>query len=261
MILQFFNLLDDLTVLDNILLPAQLKPAGDRARRPGREEEFPMPTPTIDSPTTERTLTRRRSPGRRWLALALLVTVTAALSAACSSGSGAQAGPGSSPVASLSGHGGSTTGAPQMPSLAQGDQDFVDFTRCMRAHGVRMPDPVHLPGHAGLSIDMGSATQGAATSAAYGACVHFIAKILAAKQAGGPGGQTVADLPALTRWAQCMRDHDISMLDPGADGQLDLGNVPGITSYFGRYSPQFRAADHACRHLLPAGVNDGGTGP
>ena len=33
MIFQFFNLLDDLTVLDNVLLPAQL--GGLRAARPG----------------------------------------------------------------------------------------------------------------------------------------------------------------------------------------------------------------------------------
>jgi hypothetical protein len=51
------------------------------------------------------------------------------------------------------------------------------------------------------------------------------------------------------------------MLDPGPQGQLNLGDVPGITSEFGRYSPQFRAADSACRHLLPAGVRDDGTGP
>jgi hypothetical protein len=80
-------------------------------------------------------------------------------------------------------------------------------------------------------------------------------------KASGAAGQTAANLPALTHWAQCMRDHDIAMLDPGPQGQLDLGNVPGITSDFGRYSPQFRAADHACRYLLPAGVNDDGTGP
>ena len=58
-----------------------------------------------------------------------------------------------------------------------------------------------------------------------------------------------------------MRSHDINMLDPTQLGELNLGHVPGITSDFGRYSPQFRAADAACRHLLPAGVHDDGTGP
>ena len=70
-----------------------------------------------------------------------------------------------------------------------------------------------------------------------------------------------AELAAFTNYARCMRAHDISMLDPTPQGQLNLGNVPGITSDFGRYSPQFRAADSACRHLLPAGVRDDGTGP
>jgi hypothetical protein len=199
-----------------------------------------------------------RPPGRRWHAFALMLAAAAALSAACSSGSGAQAGPGNSPVASLAGHGGTATGAPQMPTTAQSDQDFVNFARCMRAHGVQMSDPFHRPGHSGLSIELPQ--RDAATNAAWGVCNHFIAKIEQIKGSGA-ASQVVADLPALTRYAVCMRSHDIPMLDPGPQGQLNLGNVPGITSDFGRYSPQFRAADQACRHLLPPGVQDDGTGP
>jgi hypothetical protein len=207
--------------------------------------------------TKQRTRARRRRPRRRWPALVLLVAA-AALSAACSSGPGAQAGPGNSPVASLAGHGGTATGAPQMPTKAQSDQDFVNFARCMRAHGVQMSDPFHRPGHSGLSIELPQ--RDAATNAAWGVCNHFIAKIEQIK-AKGAAGVTAADLPALTQYAVCMRSHDIPMLDPGPQGQLNLGNVPGITSDFGRYSPQFRAADARCRHLLPPGVQDDGTGP
>ena len=29
---------------------------------------------------------------------------------------------------------------------------MVNFAHCMRAHGVQMPDPFHIAGHAGLSI-------------------------------------------------------------------------------------------------------------
>jgi hypothetical protein len=208
--------------------------------------------------TKQRTRAPRLRPPRRWPGLVLLVAAAAALSVACSSGSGAQAGPGNSPVASLPGHASSTAAAGQTLTEAQSDQDMVNFARCMRAHGVQMSDPVHRPGHAGLSIDM--PTRDSATSAAYGVCNHFMTKIEQIK-AKGAAGVTVADLPALTRWAQCMRNHDIPMLDPGPQGQLNLGNVPGITSDFGRYSPQFRAADHACRPLLPRGVQDDGTGP
>jgi hypothetical protein len=128
----------------------------------------------------------------------------------------------------------------------------------MREHGVPMSDPVHLAGHTGLSIELPPQTS--STHAGYAACNHFIAKDIQAKEAGA-STQAAAHLPALTHYATCMRSHDISMLDPTPQGQLNLGNVPGLTSDFGRYSPQFRSADGACRHLLPAGTRDDGTGP
>ena len=182
------------------------------------------------------------------------LAVLAVLAAGCSS---AARGPGSTPVASLSGTG-QATAAAQPLTQQQGDQNIVSFARCMRGHGVQVSDPVHRPGHAGLSIDMPS--RGPATSAAYAACIHFIQANIEAKQAGA-AARAAPHLAALTRYAQCMRSHDINMLDPTPLGELNLGHVPGITSDFGRYSPQFRAADAACRHFLPAGVRDDGTGP
>jgi hypothetical protein len=179
----------------------------------------------------------------------------AALIAACSGGASGS-GPGHAPVASLAG--GQASHALTRLTQEQSDLDMVGFTRCMRGHGVAMSDPFHRPGHAGLSIDM--PTQDAATRTAYTACTHFIEPIIQAKQAGTTA-LPAARLAALTRYAECMRSRDINMLDPMPDGQLNLGTVPGITSDFGRYSPQFRAADMACRHLLPAGTGDNGTGP
>ena len=74
----------------------------------------------------------------------------AVLAAGCSSAPG----PGSAPVASLSGP--ATASAAQALTTQQGDQNIISFTRCMRGHGVQMSDPVHRPGHAGLSVDMPS---------------------------------------------------------------------------------------------------------
>jgi hypothetical protein len=149
-----------------------------------------------------------------------------------------------------------------LPSLQQSDQDFVDFTRCLRSHGVNEPDPFHRPGHSGLSIELPA--PGSTTSGALAACNHFIASIVQTKEAGARRELTEW-LPALTRYAACMRAHDIAMLDPSSvpspGGLVTLGTVPGIINDFGRYSPQFHAADSACRHLLPAAVHDHGTGP
>jgi len=160
-------------------------------------------------------------------------------------------------VASLSSRGGAAP-AEQPLTEQQSDQDMISFTRCMRSHGVPMSDPFHRPGHAGLTLDL--PTRDTATTVAYTACTHFIGAIIGIKAAGA-AAQAAPHLAALVRYAQCMRGHDINMLDPTPQGYLNLGPVPGITSDFGRSSPQFRAADRACRSFLPASVHDNGTGP
>jgi hypothetical protein len=189
----------------------------------------------------------------RWRGLIAMLTLagTAMTAAACSSA------PPQGQVASLPGRSAGTQ-APSKLTAAQSDRDMIDFARCMRSHGVQVPDPVHIPGHAGVSIQVPQ--QSAANRPAYTACIHFIQPIISMK-AAGRAAQAAPHLHALTEYARCMRGHDINMLDPNPQGALNLGNVPGITSDFGRYSPQFRAADSACRHFLPAGVHDDGTGP
>jgi len=199
----------------------------------------------------ERPRTQRRRHAGHAIGAVLAAGVAGVMGAACS-GSGP-----TSSVASLPGH---TTGTqPTGPlTVSQSDQDMVNFARCLRGHGVAEPDPYHRPGHQGLSIAMPA--PGPSTNAALGACNHFIAPI-AQMKAVGARHEIASWLPQLTHFAECLRAHDIAMLDPGAHGELNLGNVPGITNEFGRYSPQFRAADSACRHWLPTAVHDDGTGP
>jgi hypothetical protein len=143
-------------------------------------------------------------------------------------------------------------------AAARGEEGMVDFARCMRAHGIAMADPFHRPGHAGLSIDLPE--QGPGTTAAYKICGHFLQPVIEAKQSGAPAITEAARL-GLIHYAQCMRNHGVPMLDPTQQGNLDLGNVPGIGDGVGRYTPQFRSADRDCRHLLPSSVHDDGTGP
>ena len=197
-----------------------------------------------------RTHSRQRRSRSRGV-LALLALPLAAVAAACSSS------PSSPQVAHLPGHGGHVKAGVQL-TQAQSDRDMIDFAHCLRAHGVPVPDPFHRAGHAGLSIALPAQT--AANRPAFSACMHFLQPIIQMKNAAAEAA-VAHQLPALTRYARCMRQHDINMLDPTTTGQLNLGTVPGITSNFGRYSPQFRTADRACRHLLPAGVHDNGTGP
>jgi hypothetical protein len=189
----------------------------------------------------------RRAAGAALAASAVLTVVIAG----CSGSNG------SAQVASLAGQSSGSHNSSQL-TANQSDQDMVDFARCMRQHGVAMSDPFHRPGHVGLSIEL--PTRDSASEPGFAACTHFLQPVIAMKEAGA-AAQAAPELPALTRYAECMRSRDIAMLDPTSDGQLNLGVVPGISSDFGRNSPQFRAADSACRHLLPAGVQDDGTGP
>ena len=159
-------------------------------------------------------------------------------------------------VASLPGHGPvSSAGTSGPASESQVDQAEINFAHCLRSHGVNEPDPKHVPGHSGLVVQVPSSTP--ANNAALAACNHVLPPASAARQQ-----QRAADLPGLTHYAQCMRNHDIALLDPDPQtGAVDLGNVPGIVNGFTRHTPQFRSADEACRHLLPADVHDDGTGP
>jgi hypothetical protein len=181
----------------------------------------------------------------------LTVTAISLIGAACSAFPG---GPG---VASIRGTSAAQAASGPL-SLAQIDQDFVDYTRCLRQHGLSVSDPYHRPGHQGLSIDVPPSTP--QNRPALQACQHFVQAVQNMKMAGAR--QELSQwLPKLIDYARCMRIHDIAMPDPGPNGQLNLGPVPGISNQIGRYSPQFRSADAACRHLLPAAVHDDGTGP
>jgi len=174
------------------------------------------------------------------------------LAAACSSS------PPAPSVASLPGHQ-ATAGTTGQLTQTQSDRDMVDYARCIRAHGVNIPDPSHRPGHAGLSIEF-PPTPGPQARTAMAACNHFIEPIIQMKL-GHMRTLSASRLRALTNYARCMRAHDIPMLDPTSFGALNLGNPPGVSGNFGRYTPQFHAADATCRHLLPPGVPDNGTGP
>ena len=188
-------------------------------------------------------MTRPRGINGLAVAVAWLAFVTCAI-CACSSG---RPGPG---VASLPSH---PASPPTTLTQAQQFQRLVKFAGCMRSHGIDVPDPKR----GSFQIPAGTDPS---TAAALRACQQWLPR-LDTGTAGRPNGNLTAELPGLIAYARCMRRHDIAMLDPNSFGALNLGQVPGITNDFGRYSPQFRAADAACRHLLPAGVHDDGTGP
>ena len=112
----------------------------------------------------------------------------------------------------------------------------------------------------GLGL-LGAAALAVAVSACSSGQAPSVASLPGHSHHGATTHGTAGGFQQVVNFARCMRGHDIAMLNPDSSGNLNLSNVPGISGDFGRYSPQFQAADTACRHLLPAGVHDNGTGP
>ena len=134
------------------------------------------------------------------------------IASACSGGGGnhvATLGGGTSPSDSSSSSGSQQTFEDAM----------LDFARCMRDHGVDMPDPT-FNGDGGVAITAGAsgAHPGDATfDAAQTACQPIMDR--AQQNAPKPSPEEEAQMrDQALAFAQCMRDHDIDVPDPTFDG-------------------------------------------
>ena len=181
-----------------------------------------------------------------------LALLGATVTGACSGGSShGIATAGSSP-----GGGPSTT--------VNGDQAFIDYSHCMRDHGVAdYPDPTAAAGHDGLSLHYDGDQSNSVFQEANATCQHLIQAVIDQKRQNVHDQLTPEKLQALIAYARCMRMHQIPLLDPDPnDGHISFGNVPGVADTgIGRHDRQFQAADSVCRSNLPADVPDDGTGP
>ena len=153
--------------------------------------------------------------------------------------------PGGDRVASLSGAGATTTtGASDAPAKDP-QQRALDFARCMRAHGVDMPDPeVDDQGRIKLRIGAGGAGKRPdpkKLEAAQKACGSLIG--------GGDGDRQIdpAERDAMVAFARCMREHGIDMPDPTGDGLVVRRDGAGGPD---PESAEFQAAEKACDHHL-----------
>jgi hypothetical protein len=114
---------------------------------------------------------------------------------------------------------------PGTPSASNGYADFLNFSKCMRSHGVTgFPDP---SAHGGIELTPGSGLnpQSPAFQSAQQSCKHLL-----------PGGGPPANVPESTklqllRQAECMRTHGVpNFPDPTflKGGAIGRGLPPGI---------------------------------
>jgi hypothetical protein len=183
----------------------------------------------------------RRDPRPHRLSVAVLGLGLALALAACGGS------PEGDRVASLSGDNatGTTAGAAKTPSKDP-QQAALDFARCMREHGIDMPDP-EVDEQGRIRVRVGRDGPGGARpdpkklEAAQQACGSLMG--------GGDGDRQLdpAERDAMVAFAKCMREHGIDMPDPTGEGLMlrrdgKDGPDPG--------SEKFQEAEQACDHHL-----------
>src|SRR6266540_3588276 len=149
----------------------------------------------------------------RWR-LPVLAAVTFALVTACGSGGSN----GNNKVASLSEA--AKPSDQQQANDGRSDEDKVrDFTKCMREHGVDIPEPTSAPkagGGGGVGIEIqGNGPDKEKIDAANEACRKLL------PNGGKPPKLDAKQLDEMRKMAQCMREHGVNMPDPDP-------NNPGI---------------------------------
>jgi hypothetical protein len=186
----------------------------------------------------------RRRPSRpRSLLVMLGLGLALGLGAAACGGS-----PDGNGVATLGGDGagdGQQTGSAGSANGAASkdpQEAALEFARCMREHGVDMPDPeVDSQGRMRITVRAGRGqADPTKLNEAQRACGHLMGG-----GGDGPGRLDPKAQDAMLAFARCMREHGIDMPDPTGDGLLfNSKRGPDPTS------SKFKEAERACDHHL-----------
>lgn len=151
-------------------------------------------------------------------------------------------------------------GTEEEPAAADREQANRDamlaYAKCMREHGVDMPDPQ--PGERGIRLRAPEGVTPEEMEEAEGACRKHLDKIEAPELTEE---QQKEFQEAALAHAKCMREHGIDMPDPtfGEDGRarIEVRRRADGGRGFDPDDPKVEAAEEACRDELPFG----GEGP
>jgi hypothetical protein len=185
---------------------------------------------------------RRRRSGPRSVLVMLGLGLVLGLGAAACGGS-----PDGNGVATLGGDGASAqqgTGGGSGSASKDPQQAALEFAKCMREHGVDMPDPeVDSKGRIRVTVRAGRGqADPKKLEAAQRACGHLMGG-----GGEGPGKLDPKAQDAMLAFARCMREHGIDMPDPTGNGLLfnsKRGQGPDPSS------SKFKEAERACDHHL-----------
>jgi hypothetical protein len=195
------------------------------------------------------------SRGRTRLARITLLALTLAVVAALGLFASACGGSSSEGVAQVETSETTTEGSTSTPDSASGSGDAAAYSACMRSNGLHeFPDPdsngrIRLKGGPGTDLDPESARFKAAAKA----CEELAPP---EDDALSPAEQAEAR-EELLAFSSCMRENGLpDFPDPTSNAE---GGISITGGDFDPDSPQFKAAEMACEHLLSGAETDSGT--
>jgi hypothetical protein len=160
----------------------------------------------------------------------------------------------------LSACGGSGTSTAASGSTGAQYQARLNFAKCMRSHGLDVPDPSTGGGPAGGGGAFRRLNQypRAQVQTALQACNKYLRQAFGNDNASP--AQRAARRQQLVKFAQCMRSHGINIPDPvQGQGGGGFGFRQTLRS-LDTNSPAFKSALSACQSLAPRFGNRGGGG-
>jgi hypothetical protein len=144
-------------------------------------------------------------------------------------------------------------------------EQMRQYAACMRAHGVDMADPQTADGPANGTVGNGGPVVASGGPVGMGPDnPTFQAAQTACRSLAPNGGNmpkaNAQQIEQLRQFATCMRAHGVNMPDPDPDtGGIMIQNSGGPNTGLDPQSPTFKAAQEACRNLMPTGGPAGGS--
>jgi len=143
------------------------------------------------------------------------------------------------------------TGEPAADREQANRDAMLAYTKCMREHGIDMPDPE--PGQRGIRLAAPEGTTPEEMEEAESACRKHLEDIEAPELSEE---QKKEFQEAALAHARCMREHGIDMPDPtfneDGEAQIRIRRGDGATGP-DPDDPKWKAAEEACRDKLPFG--------
>jgi hypothetical protein len=199
------------------------------------------------------------------LPVLLLLAAGLAAGAACG-GSGSGSGDGVASIKTASDKSTDSDSADQDKDKKETNPEdaMLAFARCMREHGIDMPDPDTSGGGAGVVTFSADAAGGGKLDAetskfaeAHEACKDLMGD--AGPQNMSPEQQQEMQDQALA-FSRCMREHGVNMPDPSFDGEGHVMMTIGDDNAIDPSDPKFEAAQQACGTAFGPGGGKGGPG-